>query len=120
MTFLLNWLFTSIAIAVADWFVPGIFVLGTVEPWLCYAFTGLFLSIVNSLVKPFISLISLPVTIVTLGIFQLIINSFMLEFASWLSLNLLDAGIAITTFGSALVGAIIVSIMCTVLGVRTS
>ena len=59
MTFLLNWLFTSIAIAIADWFVPGIFVLGTVEPWLCYIFTGLFLSLVNSLVKPIITVLGL-------------------------------------------------------------
>lgn len=117
MTFLLNWLFTSIAIAIADWFVPGIFVLGAVEPWLCYVFTGLFLSLVNSLIKPLISFISLPVTIITLGIFQLVVNGMMLELASSLSLNLLGAGIVITGFGSAFVGAIIVSIMCTILGV---
>ncbi len=43
MTFLLNWLFTSIAIAIADYIVPGIFVMGTAEVWLCYVFTGLFL-----------------------------------------------------------------------------
>lgn len=117
MTFLLNWILTSVAIAIADWFVPGIFVLGTVEPWLCYVFAGLFLSLVNSLVKPFISLISLPITILTLGLFQLVVNSAMLELASSLSLNLLGSGIAITGFWSALVGAIIVSIMCTILGV---
>ena len=67
MTFLLNWLFTSIAIAIADWFVPGIFVLGTVEPWLCYIFTGLFLSLVNSLVKPIITVLALPLTSSRLG-----------------------------------------------------
>lgn len=118
MTFLLNWLFTSIAIAIADWFVPGIFVLGTVEPWLCYIFTGLFLSLVNSLVKPIITVLALPLTIITLGLFQLMVNGLMLQLASSLSLNLLGSGIVAANFVWAFVGAIIVSIMCTILGVK--
>ena len=113
MTFLLNWLFTSIAIAIADWFVPG-----TVEPWLCYIFTGLFLSLVNSLVKPIITVLALPLTIITLGLFQLMVNGLMLQLASSLSLNLLGSGIVAANFVSAFVGAIIVSIMCTILGVK--
>ena len=43
----------------------------------------------------------------------------MLELASWLSVNLLGSGIAISGFFSALAGSIIVSIACTVLGVAT-
>ena len=39
----------------------------------------------------------------------------MLELASWLSINILGAGISISSFGSAFVGAIIVSIMCSIL-----
>ena len=120
MTFVLNWLFTSIAIAIADYIVPGIFVIGPVEVWLCYVFCGLTLSLVNSFVKPLVSLLSLPITIVTLGIFQLVVNGLMLQFASQLSLNLFHAGIVIDGFGAAFGGAIIVSIMCTLLGVRKS
>ena len=44
----------------------------------------------------------------------------MLSIAGWLSLNLFGAGIAIMGFGSAFVGAIIVSIMCSLLGFITS
>ena len=106
MTFVLNWIFTSIAIAFAAWIVPGIFL-----------FTGLFLGIVNSLVKPVVSVLSLPVTLLTLGIFQLVVNGFMLELASWLSVNLVGAGISIDGFFSAFMGAIIVSIGCAILGV---
>ena len=64
-------------------------------------------------------MISLPVTFLTLGVFQLVVNSFMLELASWLSVNLLGSGISISGFWSAFVGAIIVSIMCSILGVAT-
>lgn len=117
MTFVLNWIFTSIAIAFASWIVPGIMPFGPYEAWMCFLFVGLSLSIVNSLVKPVVSLLSLPVTILTLGIFQLVVNAFMLELASWLSVNLLGAGIAISGFFSALIGSIIISIGCSILGV---
>ena len=120
MRFLLNWLCTSIAVAIATAIVPGIVPFGATEAWISFAGVGLFLGLVNSLVKPFVTLISLPITILTLGIFQLVVNSFMLELASWLSVNLLGSGIAISGFGSALFGAIIVSIMCSILGVATS
>lgn len=119
MRFLLNWLMTSIAIAIATFIVPGIQPFGMAEAWVCFAFVGLFLGIVNSLIKPFITAISLPLTILTLGIFQLVVNSFMLELASYLSVNLLGAGISISGFGAALMGSIIISIMCSVLGVVT-
>ena len=119
MRFLLNWLMTSIAIAIATFLVPGIQPFGMADAWVCFAFVGLFLGIVNSLIKPFITAISLPLTILTLGIFQLVVNSFMLELASYLSVNLLGAGISISGFGAALMGSIIISIMCSILGVVT-
>ena len=57
-------------------------------------------------------------TIITLGLFQLMVNGLMLQLASSLSLNLLGSGIVAANFVSAFVGAIIVSIMCTILGVK--
>ena len=61
------------------------------------------------------AVISLPLTIITLGIFQLVVNSFMLELASYLSVNLLGVGISIASFGSAFMGSILVSIMRSIL-----
>ena len=114
MRFMLNWLFTSIAIAIATFLVPGI--QPSAWPTLgVFCFVGLFLNIVDSLVKPFLTVISLPLTIITLGIFQLVVNSFMLELASYLSVNLLGAGISIASFGSAFMGSILVSIMRSIL-----
>lgn len=116
MSYLANSILTGIAIALAAFLVPGIEPFGA-EPWLCFLFVGFFLGIVNSLVKPVLTLLSLPVTILSLGVFQLVINTAMLELASWLSLNLLGAGIGIASYGSAFVGSIIVSIACALLGV---
>lgn len=115
MRFMLNWLFTSIAIAIATFLVPGIQPFGFAETWVCFAFVGLFLNIVDSFVKPFLTVISLPLTIITLGIFQLVVNSFMLELASYLSVNLLGVGVSIASFGSAFMGSILVSIMRSIL-----
>ena len=116
MRFLITWLFTSIAVAVATALVPGIVPFGFAPAWACFACVGLFLAIVNWLVKPILTVFSLPLTILTLGIFYLVINAFMLELASWLSLNILGAGIAIDGFMSAFFGAIVVSIASSLLG----
>lgn len=116
MRFLLNWIVTSIAIAIATFLVPGIEPFGIADPWICFAGVGLFLGFVNALVKPIVSIISLPATILSLGIFQLVVNGLMLELASWLSVNLLGAGIAISGPWAAFFGAIVVSILSGLLG----
>ena len=120
MRFFLNWLLTSIAIAVAAFIVPGIQPFGTADPWLSFAFVGLFLGLVNSLVKPLITVISLPLTCLTVGLFQHAANSFRPELASWLSVTLIGSGISISVYGAALFGSIVVSIVCTMLGVATN
>ena len=115
MRFLLNWLFTTIAIAISAALVPGIAPFGFAPAWACFAFVGLALAAVNWLVKPILTTLALPLTILTLGIFYLVINAFMLELASWLSLNLFGAGIAIDGVLSAFIGAIVVSIASSLL-----
>lgn len=119
MRFLLNWIVTSIAIAIAAAIIPGIMPYGPADTWIAFALVGLFLGFVNALIKPIITVISLPVTIITLGVFQLVINSIMLELAAWLSVNVLGAGIAIAGFWSAFFGAIVISIISSILGAAT-
>lgn len=119
MRFILNWLLISIAISIAAYIVPGVEPFGPADPWLCFAFVGLFLGLVNALIKPLVTIVSLPVTILTLGVFQLVINGLMLELASWFSLNLLGAGIAIEGFGAAFSGAIVISIVGGILNMVT-
>ena len=52
---------------------------------LAYLFIGLIFGLVNALVKPIVSLLSLPITILTLGLFTVVINAAMLYLTSWLS-----------------------------------
>lgn len=113
MEFIGTWLVGVIAVAVSIWLVPGINVVGG-----AYAgpiFTALFLAIVNACIKPVLKVIGLPFTIITLGLFSLVINAFMLELASFLSRNITHNGITIDSFGAAFIGAIVVSVVTMIL-----
>lgn len=114
MEFIAKWLVGSIAVGAAIWLVPGIQVVG--GTWAAPIFTALFLAIVNAPVKPVLTVLGLPLTIVSLGLFLLVINAFMLELAGYLSRNITHAGIVVDGFGAALLGAVIVSIVTMLLG----
>lgn len=115
MSFVARWVVTALAVAAAVWIVPGIEILATGQTWIGVALTALVLSLLNMSVKPVLQLLSLPVTILTLGIFYLIINTLMLYLASWLANGLLGAGFYIAGFGSAFLASIVISIVSTIL-----
>ena len=114
MGFIATWLVSAIAVGAAIWLAPGITVVGG-----AYAgplFTALFLAIVNASIKPLLNIIGLPFTILSLGLFALVINALMLELASFLSRNITHTGIVIDGFGAAFFGAIVVSIVTMIVG----
>ena len=114
MEFLGTWLVTSIATAAAIALVPGIRAVGGsyLGPMMC----ALALALVNAIVKPVVEVLSLPLTIVTLGIFYLVINAMMLNLASGLSVSLFGSGIEIDSFGAAMMGAIVISLASMIIG----
>jgi putative membrane protein len=70
---------------------------------------------VNALVKPIVKMLSLPLVILTLGLFTLVVNALMLWLTAWLS-GFTDYGLTIAGFWSAFWGAIIISLVNFVLG----
>ncbi|MGA7205627.1 MAG: phage holin family protein [Specibacter sp.] len=89
-------LVNALALWVAGWILPGITIVqtsstgletsnATVNTALAYIFLGLVFGVVNALVKPIVKVLSLPVTILTLGLFTIVINAAMLWLTSWLS-----------------------------------
>ena len=68
--------------------------------------TALVLGLINAIIKPVISLLALPITILTLGLFSLVINALMLSLASSLV-----SGFHISSFGSAFFASIALSIL---------
>lgn len=111
MNFIIRWLVTAVAVGVAVWLVPGIEVVGGTEAWVAIAIFGLILSLINISVKPIMQVLSLPITVITLGIFYLVVNTLMLYVAAWLANGIFQAGVDIATFGSAFVASIVISIV---------
>jgi len=71
---------------------------------------ALVIGLVNALIKPLLFLLTLPVTILTLGLFALVINALMLMLASSLT-----PGFKVDGFWTALIGSILLSIITTIL-----
>ena len=111
MNFFIRWLVTAVAVAVAVWIVPGIDLLGGTEIWLSVVLVALILSLINISIKPIMQVFSLPITIVTLGLFYLVVNTLMLYLAGWIANGLFGVGFYISNFFSAFVAAIVISIV---------
>ena len=74
MNFIIRWIVTAIAVGVAVWIVPGITTVGP-NGTIAIAIGALVLSLVNVSIKPIAQMLSLPITVLTLGIFFLVVNA---------------------------------------------
>ena len=110
MNFVIRWIVTAVAVGAAVWIVPGITTTGD-NATLAIAVGALVLALVNVSIKPVLQFLSMPVTVLTLGIFYIVVNALVLELAAWASTGLFGSGIAVDGFGSAFLGAIIISIV---------
>jgi putative membrane protein len=86
---------------VASKLVPGVQI---TDAW-SLVWAALLLGIVNAIVRPVVILLTLPLTIVTLGLFLLVINAAMLGLVAWML-----EGMTVAGFWSAVLGSIVVSI----------
>lgn len=78
----------------------------SVDSWTTAIVAAVILSLLNTVVKPIVSLLSLPVTLITLGLFYFVINGLMI----WLT-GYLVAGFVIHSFGQAILVALILSLV---------
>ena len=110
MSFLIRWVVTAIAVGAAVWIVPGITTVGS-DATVAVIAGALILSLINISIKPILQILSLPITVFTLGIFYLIVNALILELAAVVGTGLFGSGIAIDGLGSAILGSIVISIV---------
>lgn len=110
MGFLLRLVLNGLAIWVAAWLVPGVHLTGLVPALIA----GLILGLVNVLVRPILVLLTLPFTLITLGLFLLVVNTICLALTA-----LLVPGFEISGFFAAFFGAIIVTIVSWILSALT-
>jgi putative membrane protein len=102
----LRWIITTIAIVIVPYIVTGF----RISNLFAAFFVAAILGILNALIRPLLILLTLPITILTLGIFILIINTLMLELAAAIS-----PGVSVDSFGSAFFASIIISIVSWIL-----
>ncbi len=111
---LANLIVSAIAAAVAIAIVPGINVVG--GSYMGPLMFALMLAVVNTLVRPIAKILSFPITIVTLGLFMLVINACMFMLAGSMSVALFGSGVQVDSLGAAMLGSIVVSLASSVIG----
>ena len=132
-SFIVRVLINGLALWIASWILPGLDISTTAtteavaqggvtqgtDPLgiiLAYLFIGLIFGLVNALVRPIVSLLSLPITILTLGLFTIVINAAMLYLTSWLS-SYTPVHFTIDSFlWTAVLAAIIITLVSLVAG----
>ena len=110
--FLQSWAINTLAVLVTVYIVPGIHF--TDNSLLTPFVTSLVLGILNAFIRPIVMLLALPLLILTLGLFMLVINALLLSLV-----DKLLPQFQIDSFGWALLGAIVISIVSLVLNVLT-
>ncbi len=104
--FLLTWLVTAISLMITAYIVPGF----VVSSFGAAAIAAIVLGLVNAIVKPILVLLTLPLTIVTLGLFLFVINALTI----WLA-GALTPGFDVAGFIPALVGSIVSTLVASVI-----
>lgn len=110
--FLIKTLANAAALAVATWLLSDIELTGDNggKKTLTLIVVALIFGLVNFVVKPVVKLFSLPLLVLTLGLFTLVINALMLMLTSWLA-DKVDLSFHVDGFGTALLGGLIISIV---------
>jgi putative membrane protein len=81
MYLLLAWLANIVSLIVADWMFDGV----SIERWWPLLLGAAVLGLANTIIKPILTLLTLPLVIVTLGLFYFVINVLMLAIAEWIA-----------------------------------
>ena len=102
MRLLLNWLLSGLAVWIVAHVVPGIWVSGAVAALIA----ALAIGFINATLGLLLKIITFPLTLLTLGLFWLVINALMLMFAS-----ALVPGFKVHGFLAAFIGAILLSLV---------
>lgn len=102
MAILINWLLAALAIMATAYLLPGVSLSGFVPALV----TALVLGLVNAFIKPVLLLLTLPINILTLGLFTLVINALLIMLVSKLV-----SGFQVQGFWWALVFSVVLTVV---------
>lgn len=103
-TLIVKWLISALAIFAVGSFLPGIHVLN----YMTALWAALALGILNAIIRPILLLLTLPINLITLGLFTFVLNGFMF----WLATKFV-AGFTVDGFWWAVLGALLVAAIST-------
>ena len=109
--FLQGWAITTFVVLVAATLLPGI---DYSNDWKVLLLASLLLGVLNAVIRPVLMLVALPLLILTLGLFMLVINALLL-----LLVGEIVSGFEVKSFGTAVLGAIIISVITLLLNTIT-
>jgi putative membrane protein len=100
--FLIRWLILTCSIIITSYLMEGIVIKGFLSAFFAAAFLG----ILNAFFRPILFILTLPITIVTLGLFTFVLNAIMLLMVSGIV-----SGFEVRGFGSAVFGSLLISLV---------
>ena len=106
LSLIARWIINAAALLLVAYLYPGV----TVASFWAAMLAALVLGLVNALIRPLLVLLTLPVTVLTLGLFLLVINAAMLLLAAWIARQV-GIGFHVDGFGAALLGSLVISLV---------
>lgn len=110
MVLLVRWILFTLAIMFVAWLVPGI----NVENFQSAMLVTVIIALINIFIRPLIVFITLPINILTLGVFTLVINALLLMLAGYLA-----PGFYVDGFLSAFLGSIVLAFLGLIINMVT-
>ncbi|RQH21160.1 phage holin family protein [Okeania hirsuta] len=107
VSFFITWLMATLSLLITAFVVPGV----RVESIPAAAVAAIVLGLVNAFVKPVLTVLTLPLTILTLGLFLLVVNGISLSLAGYFT-----PGLEVDGFWPAVLGAIVLSFVSSFIG----
>ncbi|MFW5761805.1 MAG: phage holin family protein [Cyclobacteriaceae bacterium] len=105
MKFIIKLIFAAIAVIIASYLLPGV----DVNSFLTAIILAAVLALLNATLKPLLVILTIPITVLTLGLFLLVINALIILFADWLI-----PGFDVANFWWALAFSLILSILVSI------
>lgn len=100
--FITHWIVLALALAATAWILPGV----EVTSASALLIAALVLGFLNAILKPILVILTLPITLLTMGIFYLVLNGLLFALA-----GRLVSGFVVRGFGAAFVGALLMSVL---------
>lgn len=107
LTMILHWVLTALILLLVANIVPGI----EISSFGVALIAALVIGLVNLIVRPIVALLTLPINLLTLGLFAFVINAVMFAIAAWLV-----PGFEVNNFVSALIGSLLLAAMTALMG----